>query len=102
MAHVYDARGLAEAIDGALVLDQRQAIHDVVRVRQPGAGQGCLQAFVLVLAQVPLGQVGSHPAFDTHCALAAWQVGQDQVGDQRDLILASHRSVSPYVVFVQP
>ena len=36
MPHVDDARRLPEAIDGSLVLDQRQPVYDLVGVHQPG------------------------------------------------------------------
>ena len=71
VAHVDDAGGLAEVVDRALVRDQRQAIHDVVGVDEPGTGQGSRQAFVLVLCQVALGEVGGHAALHADRALAA-------------------------------
>ena len=40
VTHIHDARCLAEAVDGALILYERQAIHDAVGIDQVGLGQG--------------------------------------------------------------
>ena len=58
---------------------QRQPVHDVVGVDEPGVGEGSRQALVFVLSEVPFGEIRGHAALDSHDPLAVLEMRFDQM-----------------------
>ena len=99
---VDDPRSFPEAVDGAPVFDERQAVDEIVGVDQLRAGKRVTEALELVVGQVAFRQVVGHSALDPDPAFPALEQVLDVFGDELDLVLAAHRSETKDAVLADP